>query len=180
MTSNGLNLLLFAIQSFSVSCVIIMSRTLIQLDSINISSLFLINFQRFIGGRTQSEIDSLVSSKTGGCTPLLIACRNGHYDVVQYLLKRCHADVEQCGSVIFDGETIENGKFWIELLIGSLWHQRLCHNHKPGPVQQHFRLLLGLIDNMTRPVNTLHDWLPKVRSSLGSMSPSRPPLTCFN
>jgi ankyrin repeat protein len=66
--------------------------------------------QRFIGGRTQSEIDSLVSSKTGGCTPLLIACRNGHYDVVQYLLKRCHADVEQCGSVIFDGETIENGE----------------------------------------------------------------------
>lgn len=41
---------------------------------------------------------------------MLIACRNGHYDVVQYLLKRCHADVEQCGSVIFDGETIENGE----------------------------------------------------------------------
>lgn len=72
---------------------------------------FFSHLQRFIGGRTQIEIDSLVSSKTGGCTPLLIACRNGHYDVVQYLLKRCHADVEQCGSVIFDGETIENGKF---------------------------------------------------------------------
>lgn len=68
----------------------------------------LMYLKRFIGGRSQSEIDSLVSSKTGGCTPLLIACRNGHYDVVQYLLKRCHADVEQCGSVIFDGETIEN------------------------------------------------------------------------
>lgn len=66
--------------------------------------------QRYIGGRAQNEIDMLVSSKTGGCTPLLIACRNGHYDVVQYLLKRCQADVEQCGSVIFDGETIENGK----------------------------------------------------------------------
>lgn len=51
-----------------------------------------------------------MSAKTGGCTPLLIACRNGHYDVVQYLIKRCHTDVEQCGSVIFDGETIENGE----------------------------------------------------------------------
>lgn len=84
-----------------------MSRTL-KLNLIKL--FFLINSQRFIGGRAQNEIDSLVSSKTGGCTPLLIACRNGHYDVVQYLLKRCHADVEQCGSVIFDGETIENGK----------------------------------------------------------------------
>lgn len=77
-----------------------------------LSYIFLIQFnyclQRFIGTRSQSEIDALVSAKTGGCSPLLIACRNGHYDVVQYLLKRCHADVEQCGSVIFDGETIEN------------------------------------------------------------------------
>lgn len=46
--------------------------------------------QRFIGTRAQNEIDALVSAKTGGCTPLLIACRNGHYDIVQYLIKRCH------------------------------------------------------------------------------------------
>lgn len=80
-------------------------------DRTDLLITFFSHLQRFIGGRTQNEIDSLVSSKTGGCTPLLIACRNGHYDVVQYLLKRCHADVEQCGSVIFDGETIENGEF---------------------------------------------------------------------
>lgn len=49
----------------------------------------------------------LVSSKTTGATPLVIACRNGHYDIVQYLLLKCHADVEQPGSVTFDGETIE-------------------------------------------------------------------------
>jgi ankyrin repeat protein len=61
----------------------------------------------------------LVSSKTGGCTPLLIACRNGHYDVVQYLLKRCHADVEQSGSVIFDGETIEGAPaLWVASAAG--------------------------------------------------------------
>lgn len=95
--------------------------------------LSVINLQRFIGGRTQNEIDSLVSSKTGGCTPLLIACRNGHYDVVQYLIKRCHADVEQCGSVIFDGETIENGKCWqrgrLKCTVWSL-HSRLDSLHR--------------------------------------------------
>lgn len=103
----------FIIQ-FSVSWVIVSwtSMKRVQWDETKLLIIFfssLINLQRFIGGRAQNEIDSLVSSKTGGCTPLLIACRNGHYDVVQYLLKRCHADVEQCGSVIFDGETIENG-----------------------------------------------------------------------
>ncbi|XP_058056888.1 protein fem-1 homolog CG6966 isoform X1 [Anopheles bellator] len=54
-----------------------------------------------------NDLKSLVMMKTTGATPLLIACRNGHFDVVQYLIKRCHADVEQAGSVIFDGETIE-------------------------------------------------------------------------
>ncbi|XP_055637312.1 protein fem-1 homolog CG6966 isoform X1 [Toxorhynchites rutilus septentrionalis] len=69
----------------------------------------LVIMKRYISGRPQSEIEMLVTAKTGGATPLLIACRNGHFDVVQYLIKRCHADVEQPGSgkLIFDGETIE-------------------------------------------------------------------------
>ncbi|KFB51873.1 AGAP003839-PA-like protein [Anopheles sinensis] len=54
-----------------------------------------------------NDLKTLVTMKTNGVTPLLIACRNGHFDVVQYLIKRCHADVEQAGSVIFDGEQIE-------------------------------------------------------------------------
>nr|XP_040240626.2 protein fem-1 homolog CG6966 isoform X1 [Anopheles coluzzii]XP_040240627.2 protein fem-1 homolog CG6966 isoform X1 [Anopheles coluzzii]XP_040240628.2 protein fem-1 homolog CG6966 isoform X1 [Anopheles coluzzii] len=54
-----------------------------------------------------NDLKTLVTMKTNGVTPLLIACRNGHFDVVQYLIKRCHADVEQAGSVIFDGEKIE-------------------------------------------------------------------------
>ncbi|KAJ1522191.1 hypothetical protein ONE63_002499 [Megalurothrips usitatus] len=36
-----------------------------------------------------------------------MACRNGHYDVAEYLIEHCHADIEQRGSVVFDGETIE-------------------------------------------------------------------------
>lgn len=40
----------------------------------------------------------LVAAKTSGATPLVIACRNGHYDVAEYLIERCHADIEQPGS----------------------------------------------------------------------------------
>lgn len=36
-----------------------------------------------------------------------MACRNGHLDVVRYLLELCKADLEQVGCVTFDGETIE-------------------------------------------------------------------------
>ncbi|KAL1139940.1 hypothetical protein AAG570_006917 [Ranatra chinensis] len=49
----------------------------------------------------------LIATKTNGATPLVMACRNGHYDVVEYLVDRCNADIEQPGSVVFDGETIE-------------------------------------------------------------------------
>ncbi|KPJ06070.1 Protein fem-1-like CG6966 [Papilio machaon] len=40
----------------------------------------------------------LVGAKVGGATPLVIACRNGHYDVAEYLIERCKADIEQPGS----------------------------------------------------------------------------------
>ena len=49
----------------------------------------------------------LVSARTNGATPLVLSCRNGHREVVEYLVARCGADVEQPGSVTFDGETIE-------------------------------------------------------------------------
>ncbi|XP_059621409.1 protein fem-1 homolog CG6966 [Phlebotomus argentipes] len=67
----------------------------------------LVSLKRFLNGKNQVEIDALVSAKTGGSTPLVIACRNGHYDVVQYLFQKCHVDVEQSGIVTFDGETID-------------------------------------------------------------------------
>ncbi|XP_073978331.1 protein fem-1 homolog CG6966 isoform X3 [Rhodnius prolixus] len=61
----------------------------------------------FLDHRTSDEVLRLIATKTNGATPLVMACRNGHYDVVEYLVERCNADLEQPGSVVFDGETIE-------------------------------------------------------------------------
>lgn len=46
----------------------------------------------------KDELSMLVAAKTSGATPLVIACRNGHYDVAEYLIDRCQADIEQPGS----------------------------------------------------------------------------------
>ncbi|XP_043276801.1 protein fem-1 homolog CG6966 isoform X2 [Venturia canescens] len=54
------------------------------------------------------EVGQLVDAKTHDATPLVMACRNGHYDVAEYLIDKCGADIEQPGSVVFDGETIED------------------------------------------------------------------------
>ena len=37
---------------------------------------------------------------------MLMACRNGHLDVVEYLVERCGADIEQAGSGIQQRELI--------------------------------------------------------------------------
>lgn len=72
-------------------------------------------------GRSSEEIATLVSAKMGGATPLVIACRHGHYDIVEYLLNKCHADVEQVGSVTFDGETIEDAPpLWCAAAAGHI------------------------------------------------------------
>lgn len=59
----------------------------------------------------------LVGAKTAGATPLVIACRNGHYDVAEYLIEKCHADIEQPGS----------GK--IELLALNIFYIDGLHRH---------------------------------------------------
>ena len=63
--------------------------------------------QVFLDHRPREEVSQLVAAKTNGATPLVLSCRNGHQDVVEYLIDRCSASVEQPGSVTFDGETIE-------------------------------------------------------------------------
>ncbi|RWS29884.1 protein fem-1 C-like protein [Leptotrombidium deliense] len=61
----------------------------------------------FLENRSPDIIKSLISPCNNGATPLVIAAKNGHLDVIEYLVKDCAAEIDQVGNVEFDGETIE-------------------------------------------------------------------------
>lgn len=64
---------------------------------------------------------TLIHSFTQGATPLVIACRNGHLCVVEYLIEDCNVDITQPGCVSFDGETIEGAPpLWCAAAAGYL------------------------------------------------------------
>ncbi|XP_071953001.1 protein fem-1 homolog C-like [Antedon mediterranea] len=56
---------------------------------------------------SKEEVQYIVSTVTESTTPLLMACRHGHLDIVNYFIEQCIADYEQVGSVTFDGETVD-------------------------------------------------------------------------
>ncbi|XP_075145855.1 protein fem-1 homolog CG6966 isoform X2 [Haematobia irritans] len=83
-----------------------------------------------LNGRSASEISMLIASKLNGATPLVISCRNGHSEIVEYLLTWCQADVEQVGSVSFDGEPIEDAPpLWCASAAGHLGIVKLLVRH---------------------------------------------------
>jgi len=59
-----------------------------------------------VDSMSKDELLSIVKSTTNGASCLIIACRNGHTQVVSYLVTGCHADIQQVGSVTFDGEVL--------------------------------------------------------------------------
>ncbi|KAJ8374510.1 hypothetical protein SKAU_G00050900 [Synaphobranchus kaupii] len=71
--------------------------------------------------KSPQELEALAEEKTQGGTPLLIASRHGHLEVVDYLLQHCKANAELGGSVNFDGETIEGAPpLWAASAAGHL------------------------------------------------------------
>ncbi|XP_046556474.1 protein fem-1 homolog C-like [Haliotis rubra] len=75
----------------------------------------------YLDRKTKDEVSKLIHAKTNGATPLIMACRNGHLEVVKYLVESCTADIEQVGSVTFDGETIEGAPpLWCAAAAGHL------------------------------------------------------------
>lgn len=81
----------------------------------------IIRLKTFLEARTEEEIQMVTRFKFGGATPLIMACRNGHRDVVEYLVTKCKADVEETGAVVFDQETIEGAPpLWCASAAGHL------------------------------------------------------------
>lgn len=86
--------------------------------------------KNFLDHRREHEVEGLVGAKTNGATPLVMACRNGHYEVAEYLIEKCGADVEQPGSVVFDGETIESAPpLWCAAAAGHFSLVKLLIKH---------------------------------------------------
>lgn len=83
----------------------------------------------FLDHRPREAVKLLVSAHTNDATPLLAAARNGHSDIVEYLVKECGAEVSQAGSVAFDGETIEGAPpLWCAAAAGHLNIVKLLHH----------------------------------------------------
>lgn len=77
--------------------------------------------QKLLSNKSPEELEALAEEKTQGGTPLLIASRYGHLEVVDYLIEHCKASVELGGSVNFDGETIEGAPpLWAASAAGHL------------------------------------------------------------
>ncbi|XP_002740472.2 protein fem-1 homolog C [Saccoglossus kowalevskii] len=75
----------------------------------------------FLDQRPKEEVKCLVSAVTNGTTPLLMACRHGHHEIVRYFVEDCVVDIEQVGSVTFDGETIDGAPpLWCAAAAGHL------------------------------------------------------------
>ncbi|NWH67674.1 FEM1A protein, partial [Geococcyx californianus] len=77
--------------------------------------------QKLLGRRSPAELEALTGAGGAGSTPLLIAARHGHLEVVEFLLDHCGARVGEGGSVSFDGETIEGAPpLWAASAAGHL------------------------------------------------------------
>lgn len=86
--------------------------------------------QKLLSNKTPEELEALTEEKTQGGTPLLIASRYGHLEVVDYLVEHCKANVELGGSVNFDGETIEGAPpLWAASAAGHLAVVRTLLKH---------------------------------------------------
>jgi ankyrin repeat protein len=87
-----------------------------------------------LSSKSESQLKALTSTKVGGSTPLICASREGHLDVVRYLIVKCHADMKQCGSVVFDGETIEDAPpLWCAAAAGHYDIVKCLIEHKADP-----------------------------------------------
>ncbi|CAK8681048.1 unnamed protein product [Clavelina lepadiformis] len=63
-------------------------------------------------------VKGLTSANVEKCTPLIVASKEGHFDVVEYLVTTCKCNVEQTGHIDIDNNTIED--------VTPLWSAAAC------------------------------------------------------
>ncbi|CAF0811407.1 unnamed protein product [Brachionus calyciflorus] len=79
------------------------------------------DLKQFLNRKPKEDRKKIVSTKYNGATSLIMACRNGHLDVVEYLVDTCQAGLEQTGLVNFEGENIEGAPpLWCASAAGHL------------------------------------------------------------
>ena len=77
--------------------------------------------KQYLNRRTKEDRKRIIQNKYNGATSLIMACRNGHYDVVEYIVEHCNANLEQSGLVNFEGENIEGAPpLWCASAAGHL------------------------------------------------------------
>jgi ankyrin repeat protein len=77
--------------------------------------------KQYLNKRTKDERKRIVSAKLNGATSLIMSCKNGYLDVVEYLVDGCGANIEQTGLVNFEGENIEGAPpLWCASAAGHL------------------------------------------------------------
>jgi ankyrin repeat protein len=77
--------------------------------------------KQFLNRRSKEERKKIVSATCNKATSLIMGCKNGHLDVVEYLVESCHANIEQTGTVSFEGENIEDAPpLWCASAAGHL------------------------------------------------------------
>ena len=77
--------------------------------------------KQYLNRRTKEERKRIISTKYNGATSLIMSCRNGHFEVVEYVVESCMASLEQSGLVNFEGENIEGAPpLWCASAAGHL------------------------------------------------------------
>lgn len=77
--------------------------------------------KQYLNRRTKEERKRIISTKYIGATSLIMACRNGHFEVVEYIIESCSGSLEQSGLVNFEGENIEGAPpLWCASAAGHL------------------------------------------------------------
>lgn len=64
----------------------------------------------------------IVSRKKDGCAPLFLACKQGHLEIVRYLIDSCNADIEQTGlfETIEDHHVHSVTPLWVAAVSGNI------------------------------------------------------------